>query len=182
MLLTPGVRHFHSCGSHYQLIFGVCKDLTKVRSLPQEFRVRDAVLIRAQLEQIETAFNPLVNTCVITNTHKGLVNALAVLVADMVLLLALLIGLLRHTSKGSSCLWKLLYRQVSSSRSSSDSNAELLLEYNLDSLGGVCRDSTRGQSVSAIQVLVTSSTFRKVFLILNLNGAYFSARACEGGS
>ena len=170
--LTSGVRHFYSRGPHRRLIFYicVCEDLTKVRSSPQEFRVRDAVLMRARLEQIETAFNPLVNTCVITNTRKGLVNALAVLVADMVLLLALLIGLLRHASRGSTCFWKLFYRQVSSNCPSSDSNAELLVEYNLDSLGSVCRDSTRGQSVSAILV-VASSTFRKVFLILNLNGA-----------
>jgi hypothetical protein len=65
--------------------------------------------------------------------------------------------------------------------SSHDPNAELLLVYNLDSLGGVCRDSTCGQSIPAILVL-SSSTFRKVFLILNLNGAYLLARARECGA
>jgi len=129
--------------------------------------------MRTQLKQVEAAFNPLVNACVVTKTHKGLVNALAVLVADMVLLLTMLIGLLRHASRHSTGLWKLLYQQVRTDRSSShNSNAELLLVYNLDSLGGVCRDPTCGQSVSAILV-VSSSTFRKVFLFLNLNGAYF---------
>jgi len=140
--------------------------------------------MRAQLVQVEAAFNPLVNACVVTKTHNGLVNALAVLVADMVLLLTMLIGLLRHASRHSTGLWKLLYQQVNPNRSSShDSNAdsELLLVYNLDSLGGVCRDSTCGQSVSAILV-VSSSTFRKIFLFLNLNGAYFPTPACEDGA
>ena len=41
--------------------------------------------MRAQLKQVEAAFNPLVNACAVTNTHNSLVNALAVLVAsDMV--------------------------------------------------------------------------------------------------
>jgi hypothetical protein len=138
--------------------------------------------MRVQLKQLEAAFDPLVNSCVPIKTEKGLVNALAVLVADMVLLLAMLIGLLRHASRRSTGLWKLLYQQVSSNRSSShDSNAELLPVYNLDSLGGVFRDSTCGQSVSAILV-VSSSMVRKVFLILNLNGAYFPARLCEDGA
>jgi len=138
--------------------------------------------MRAQLKQVEAAFDPLVNSCVVTKTHNGLVNALAVLVADMVLLLTMLIGLLRHPSRRSTGLWKLLYQQVNSNRSSSHgANAELLLVYNLDSLGGVCRNSTCGQSVYAILV-VSSSTFRKVFLILNLNGAYLTARAFEDGT
>ena len=107
--------------------------------------------MRAQLKQVEAAFNPLVNACVVTKTHNGLVNALAVLVADMVLLLTMLIGLLRHASRRSTGSWKLLYQQVNSNCSfSHDSNAELHLVYNLDSLGRVCRDSTCGQSVSAI--------------------------------
>jgi hypothetical protein len=132
--------------------------------------------MRAQLKQIEAGFNPLVNACVVTKTHQGLVNALAVLVADMVLLLIMLIGLLRHKSRRSTGLWKLLYQQVGSDRSSSrHSNTELLLVYNLDSLGGICRDSTCGQSVSAILV-VSSSMVGKIFLIFNLNGAYFPAR------
>jgi hypothetical protein len=134
------------------------------------------------LKQVEVAFNPLVNACVVTKTHSRLVNALAVLVADMVLLLTMLIGLLRLASRRSTGLLKLLYQQVNSNRSSShDSNAELLLVYNLDSLGGVCRGSTCGQSASAI-LLVSSSAFRKVLLILNLNGAFSPARACEDGA
>lgn len=63
------------------------------------------------LTMVEAAFNPLVNACVVTKTHDGLINTLAVLVADMVLLLIMLIGLLRHASRRSTALWKLLYQQ-----------------------------------------------------------------------
>ncbi|KAF8499559.1 hypothetical protein F5888DRAFT_85788 [Russula emetica] len=63
------------------------------------------------LTKVEAAFDPLVNACVVTKTHEGLVNALAVLVADIVLLLTMLIGLLRHASRRSTGLWKLLYQQ-----------------------------------------------------------------------
>ncbi|KAI0273939.1 hypothetical protein BGY98DRAFT_105652 [Russula aff. rugulosa BPL654] len=63
------------------------------------------------LTMLEAAFDPLVNSCVPIKTENGLVNALAVLVADMVLLLAMLIGLLRHASRRSTGLWKLLYQQ-----------------------------------------------------------------------
>ncbi|KAN0107390.1 hypothetical protein V8E52_010221 [Russula decolorans] len=63
------------------------------------------------LTMVEVAFNPLVNACVVTKTHSRLVNALAVLVADMVLLLTMLIGLLRLASRRSTGLLKLLYQQ-----------------------------------------------------------------------
>jgi len=179
--LTFGVRHFQqlwfALSSHFPyLCLQRLDNGAKVHQ--RDSHVSDAVLMRAQLKQIEAAFNPLVNACVVTKTHKSLVNAIAMLVADMVLLLTMLIGLLRHTSRRSTGVWKLLYQQVSSNHSSHDSNAELLLVYNMDSLGGVFRDSTCGQSVSAILV-VSSSTFSKVFLIFNLNGACFPARACE---
>jgi hypothetical protein len=64
---------------------------------------------------------------------------------------------------------------------SHDTNAELLLVYNLDSRGGGCGDSARGQSVSAVLV-ASNSTFRKVFLILNLNGVYFPSACVRGRS
>lgn len=111
------------------------------------------------LKQLEAAYNPLANACVVTKTHNRLVNALAILVADMVLLMTMLIGLLRHASRHSTGLWKLLYQQVNSDRSSSHgSNVELLLVYNMDSRGGVCRDSACGQSAS-VTLVVSSSTF-----------------------
>ena len=70
--------------------------------------------MRARLEQVQAAFDPSVNACIVTKTHNTLINAVAVLVADMALLLTLLIGLLRHANRRSTGLWKLLYQQVSS--------------------------------------------------------------------
>ena len=139
--------------------------------------------MRAQLEQVQTTLDPLVNACAVLNTHKDLVNALAILVTDVVLLLTMLIGLLRHANRRSTGLWKLLYQQVGFNRLSHDSNADskLLLVYNLDSLGGICRDSTCGQFVSGTLVVI-SSTFQKIFLILNLNSAYFSCTCARGRS
>jgi hypothetical protein len=44
--------------------------------------------------------------------HMALVNAIGVLVVDVVLLLTMLIGLLRHVSRSSVGIWKLLYQHV----------------------------------------------------------------------
>jgi len=57
------------------------------------------------------SYNAVVNTCVALHTHRGLVNAVGVLVVDVVLLLTMLIGLLRHSHKSSTGVWKLLYQQ-----------------------------------------------------------------------
>ncbi len=57
------------------------------------------------------SYNAVVNTCVALHTHRGLVNAVGVLVVDVVLLLTMLIGL-RHSHKSSTGVWKLLYQQV----------------------------------------------------------------------
>lgn len=125
---TSGVRHSTVVVRTVFSFHRICarEDLTMVQSSPYS-HVRDVILMRAQLKQLESTFDPLVNTCVPTEIHRGLVNALAVLVADTVLLLAMLIGLLRHANRRSAGLWKLLYQQVSSNRSAShDSNADLL--------------------------------------------------------
>ena len=58
------------------------------------------------------SYNAVVNTCVALHTHRGLVNAVGVLVVDVVLLLTMLVGLLRHAQKSSTGVWKLLYQQV----------------------------------------------------------------------
>jgi len=55
------------------------------------------------------AYNPIVDSCVILHTHTALINAIGVLTVDVVLLLAMLIGLLRH--RNSVGIWKLLYQQ-----------------------------------------------------------------------
>jgi hypothetical protein len=44
--------------------------------------------------------------------HMGIVNALGALVVDVVLLLTMLTGLLRHAHKSPTGIWKFLYRQV----------------------------------------------------------------------
>jgi hypothetical protein len=70
------------------------------------------VLMRTRIKQVQPAYNPLVNACIVVNTHEGLVNSIAVLAADIVLLLTMLIGLLRHANKNPSGVWNLLYQQV----------------------------------------------------------------------
>jgi len=60
---------------------------------------------------VKPEFNPLVNACIVIHTHEGLANSIAVLVADIVLLLTMLIGLLRHANKNPSGVWNLLYQQ-----------------------------------------------------------------------
>jgi hypothetical protein len=140
--------------------------------------------MRTQIKQVKPEFNPLVNACIVIHTHEGLANSIAVLVADIVLLLTMLIGLLRHANKNPSGVWNLLYQQVTSNRLSSlasTSNAESLLVYNLDSRGRDCRDTHCGQS-HFHRFNSTQLNILKVFLILDLNGAYFPARASEGGT
>lgn len=57
-------------------------------------------------------YSPIVDTCIVSHTHRGLVNAVGILVADVVLLLTMLIGLLGHAHRSSTGIWKLLYQQV----------------------------------------------------------------------
>jgi len=63
------------------------------------------------LTQIDGIYNPLLETCIIEGTHRGLVNALGVLVVDVVLLVTMLIGLLRYANRSSTGIWKVLYQQ-----------------------------------------------------------------------
>jgi hypothetical protein len=51
-------------------------------------------------------------TCVGLDLHKDLMNAVGVLVVDLVLLMSMLIGLLRCSHSSSTGLWQLLYQQV----------------------------------------------------------------------
>ena len=68
--------------------------------------------IHAKLNKLETTYNPILNTCIILHTRRGLLNATGVLVVDGILLLTMLIGLLRHPHKNSTGMWKFLYQQV----------------------------------------------------------------------
>ena len=68
---------------------------------------------------------------------------------DVVLLLTMLIGLLRH--RNSAGIWKLLYQQVTPRQFLRVApNTEFLPVYNLDSVGLDCRDTSCGLSLSAI--------------------------------
>jgi hypothetical protein len=67
----------------------------------------------AQLRKLAVTYNPILDTCILLHTRRGLVNAIGVLVVDVVLLLAMLIGLLQHVSRNSPGIWKVLYQQVS---------------------------------------------------------------------
>ena len=58
-------------------------------------------------------YNPIMDTCIVLRTGSGHINATGVLVVDIVLLLTMLIGLLRHVHRNSIGMWKLLYQQVS---------------------------------------------------------------------
>jgi hypothetical protein len=57
-------------------------------------------------------YSPVASACAILHTESGLVNAIGVLVADAVLLLIMLFGLLRHPHRSSTGMWKFLYQQV----------------------------------------------------------------------
>ncbi|KAI0250082.1 hypothetical protein BJV78DRAFT_619955 [Lactifluus subvellereus] len=56
-------------------------------------------------------YNPNQGTCVILGIQKSLSAAFAVLVADTVLLMSMLIGLLRHAHRSSTGIWYLLCQQ-----------------------------------------------------------------------
>jgi len=65
-----------------------------------------------KFKKVNGLYNPLLETCIIEGTHRGLVNALGVLVVDVVLLVTMLIGLLRHANRSATGIWQVLYQQV----------------------------------------------------------------------
>lgn len=146
MPLISGVRLFESPVVVRTDILFFLQRLDNGAKFHRTFNVRDSILMRTQIVQVKSAFNPVVNACVVLKTHDGLPNSIGVLVADIVLLLTMLIGLLRHENKNPSGMWKLLYQQVIFKRFCHlVLNAESLLVHNLDSLGGDCRDTNCGQ-------------------------------------
>jgi len=54
-------------------------------------------------------YNPMMDSCIAPHARGALANKLGVLVVDVVLLLAMLIGLLRHRNPVG--IWKMLYQQ-----------------------------------------------------------------------
>jgi len=63
------------------------------------------------LAVLATTYDPFLNTCVGLDTHRDLLNAIGILTVDVILLLAMLIGLLRHPYRTSTGMWKFLYQQ-----------------------------------------------------------------------
>jgi hypothetical protein len=64
-------------------------------------------------EQIRSVWDPVVKSCVVTNVHVCKVSIVSYLVADTILLLILLAGLLRLRLGGKSFkLWHFLWKQV----------------------------------------------------------------------
>jgi nitric oxide reductase large subunit len=50
--------------------------------------------------------------CFIARLQKSLIAAIGILVVDIMLLVSMLVGLLRHAHKSTTGLWHLLYQQV----------------------------------------------------------------------
>jgi len=63
------------------------------------------------LTLIEATYDPEFDACFPLKTHGGLVGAAAVLAADTVLFMLMLIGLLRHANRSAVGIWQLLYKQ-----------------------------------------------------------------------
>ena len=66
---------------------------------------------------MDASYDPTLETCTTLATRRGLTNAIAVLVVDVVLLIIMLIGLLRSAHRSKTGIWYLLYQQVTSSPS-----------------------------------------------------------------
>ncbi|KAI0255227.1 hypothetical protein BJV78DRAFT_752920 [Lactifluus subvellereus] len=62
-------------------------------------------------KKVEGLYNPNQDTCTLLGLHKSLPAAVTILVADIVLLMSMLIGLLRHACRSSTGIWYLLYQQ-----------------------------------------------------------------------
>ena len=111
----PAYVRILNCLSHHLMSRArTCKDVVIVRSFTW-LLISDSMNWRTlKLHKIAgtVSYNPVVDTCITLHTHKGIVDSIGVLVVDVVLLLMMLIGLLRHGNGASIGIWKLLYQQV----------------------------------------------------------------------
>ena len=90
------------------------------------------------------------DSCIILDSRGALTNAFGILTVDIVLLLAMLIGLLRHAHSSSTGIWKLLYQQVRLKIFHLVPDSEFVPVHDLVRVGFDCRDTTYGRSLSAI--------------------------------
>ncbi|KAH9954911.1 hypothetical protein BGW80DRAFT_381135 [Lactifluus volemus] len=63
------------------------------------------------LTTMEVSYNATLRTCIILGLRKCLLNAISSLTVDLMLLMGMLIGLLRHVHRSSTGIWRLLYQQ-----------------------------------------------------------------------
>ncbi|KAH9051921.1 hypothetical protein EDB87DRAFT_628354 [Lactarius vividus] len=63
------------------------------------------------LTKIESTYDSAFEACLVLKTDSALVGAAAILAADIILLMIMLIGLLRHAHGSSIGIWNLLYKQ-----------------------------------------------------------------------
>ena len=98
-----GTSHIPTC-SHYHLISPscACEELTLVRRFTNALIVEG---IGTHAYKLDTMYNPIVNACTALHTDTGFFNATGTLVADLVLLLTMLFGLLRHPHRSSTGMW-----------------------------------------------------------------------------
>jgi hypothetical protein len=91
-----------------------CKDLTLVRSFTGALILESTNWRLCKLcKAIGTVkYNPKIDACIVTHTHRGVTNGIGILVVDVMLLLTMLTGLLRYAYLNSTGIWKFLYQQV----------------------------------------------------------------------
>ncbi|KAI0248178.1 hypothetical protein BJV78DRAFT_832257 [Lactifluus subvellereus] len=63
------------------------------------------------LTTLEPSYNAVLEVCIILNLRKSLVNAVGILVVDILLLVSMLIGLLRYAHRSPNGIWPFLYQQ-----------------------------------------------------------------------
>lgn len=155
MVGWPGIERpeyvLHLNGLRHHLMSSACsrKDLTMVRSFTGSSCLRSYQLTLTQLPKVAGTYSPVEQTCIVLDTHRGIINGVGILVADVVLLLTMLVGLLRFTYRNPTGIWKLLYQQVTPktlSLSWLNARANFFLVHNLASVSLGCRSSGCGLS------------------------------------
>ncbi|KAI9456853.1 hypothetical protein BJY52DRAFT_1224092 [Lactarius psammicola] len=95
---------------------------------------------------IEPMYDSGLESCLALKSHSGLAGAAAILAADTMLLIIMLIGLLQHAHGSSTGIWHLLYKQVTPNPFHYCPHQALktLSVHHLDDLGANCGDTPGG--------------------------------------
>ena len=125
-------------------------------------------------------YNPKIDACAVTDTHRVFANGIGILVVDVMLLLTMLTGLLRYAYMHSTGIWKFLYRQVTLKRFSSTCGWCWLRYSVYSGWHWPWLQRYHLWSVFFLQLDDIQLTVLQVFLILNLNGVWlFFPYACS---